>query len=152
MLVQVPHTKGDAFFMAGKEVSKSDRREVQQHEFEKFVKFVQDRAEIDLQYNPSTDLMQVQVNRIMQAESLDDLFSEMHLNGLTGLKDVPNGTIITITDYRLVKSTRADVSTALGTYAIINGVNPDGEEVVYDTSVERLVSFLLRADYLRGYR
>jgi hypothetical protein len=40
--------------MAGKEVSKSDRREVQQHEFEKFVKFVQDRAEIDLQYNPST--------------------------------------------------------------------------------------------------
>jgi hypothetical protein len=90
------------------------------------------------------ELTAQQVERILNAEGEADLFEAMEFGGLIGLKDVPDGTVLEIQSFRIVKGT--DNKGKLGVYAAIQAKDSNGTERGYDTSVPRIVAFLVQAE------
>ena len=136
-----------------KEVAPKEGTVAQPKPFERFVQYALERAVVDESFNATDDLVENQVNRILDAENIDDLFDAMELAGLKGFRDLENGTVLTVTDYRYVKSNRADLAGKLwnpdrneGAFVIVDAVNEDGEEIALNTSVIRLVSFFRKVE------
>jgi hypothetical protein len=91
------------------------------------------------------ELTAKQVELILNATGEADLFSAMEFGGLIGLKDVPDGTVLEIQSFRIVKGTGDKGK--LGVYAAIQAKGgPSGQERGYDTSVPRIVAFLVQAE------
>ena len=117
--------------------------------FEKFVKHIQDRAEIDASFNSADELAEKQVLKILTAENPNDLFGAMKLEGLTGLKDVEDGTELQINGFRLVRSARPDIKGRTEVYAVIDATDlATGEALALDTSIERILTFLVKAEQI----
>jgi hypothetical protein len=117
--------------------------------FDRFIQYVQERAEVDSAYAPADELVENQAEKILAANNVDELFEAMELAGLGNFQNLDNGTEITINDYRLVKSNRDDYSGRLKAFAIVNAVdNATGEELTLNTSIVRIVSFLRMAEVM----
>lgn len=130
-----------------KEVAVKDGQAGELRPFQRFIQYVQDRAELDEAFDPTDDLVEGQADRILNAENIDALFDAMELSELKGFRDLENGTELTILDYRLVKSNRDDLSGKLKAFAIVNVVDlSSGEEMTLNTSVLRIVSFLRKVE------
>ena len=115
--------------------------------FEKFVKHIQDRAELDSTFNSAEELAEKQVLKILTAENENDLFGAMKLEGLTGLRDLESGTELQINGYRLVKSARPDLQGRTMVYAVIDATDlATGEALALDTGIERVITFLVQAE------
>lgn len=125
---------------------------VEKTKFEKFIEFANARAELDASFATADELAVQQINKIVDAESLEDLYGAMKAQGLTGLRDLENGTELEIREYRLVRSANAELSGRTGVFAVVNAVNTDtGEDLALDTSIERILGFLLKCDQLEAY-
>lgn len=120
--------------------------------FEQFIRFAQQRAELDAGFETAEELAKDQVIKIADANSVDDLFGAMKTAGLIGLRDLDNGTELEIREYRLVKSSRDDLSGRMGVFAIISATDlSTGETLALDTSIERILGFLLKCDQLSAF-
>lgn len=118
--------------------------------YDRFAEYMRQRAEVEQTNFQATaeELTQEQVEKIMTADSEDALFAAMNFGGLTGLKDVENGTIIRINGYRVIQGTLG----SLGVYAILDATDPaDGTPLALDTGVERILGFLRMAEVLELY-
>lgn len=130
------------------EVAKTAKT-VQLTDFEKFVKFIQDRAEIDSSFSSADELAEKQVIKLLAAENMDSLFEGMRLEGLTGLRELENGTELQINAYRLVRSSRPDMQGRTSVYAIIDAVDlATGEALALDTGIERVITFLVKCEMI----
>lgn len=133
-------------------VAKKADGAVELSKFDKFVAFAQQRAELDATYNTSEELARDQVGKIVDAETIDDLFGAMKSQGLTGLRDLENGAELMIRGYRLVKSNNPELSGQTGVFAVIDAVDMvSGEDLALDTSIERIIGFLLRCDQMDAF-
>lgn len=120
--------------------------------FQKFVKFVQERAELDASFATADELVSDQVARISAAESADDLFGAMKIEGLTGLKDLENGTDIQIHGYRLLKSANAEMSGRTAVYTVMDATDlTTGEKLALDSGIERVLIFLIKCERLEMF-
>jgi len=136
--------KGKGRKMADKDVTVHTPRP-----FERFISYVQERAEVDSAFAPADELVEKQADNILTVDNVDALFEAMELAGLDNFQNLENGAEITILNYRLVKSNREDLSGKLGAFAIVQAVNEDGEELALNTSILRIVSFLRMAEVLK---
>ena len=133
-------------------VAKKDNGSVELSKFDQFVQFAQERAEADASYNTSEELAREQVIKIVDAETVDDLFGAMKSQGLTGLRDLENGTELLIRGYRLVKSNNPELSGRTGVFAVIDAVDTvSGEDLALDTSIERVIGFLLKCELISAF-
>jgi hypothetical protein len=133
-----------------KDVDVKSGEVTQPRPFERFIQYVQDRAEVDSAFNAGDDLVESQADKILTAENADALFEAMELTGLGNFQSLDNGTEVTINDFRLVKSARDDLSGKLKAFAIINVIdNSTGEELALNTSILRIVSFLRMAEVMQ---
>lgn len=131
-------------------VAKKENAELSK--FEAFIQFAQQRAELDASFATADELAKDQVEKIVDADTIDDLYAAMKNQGLTGLRDLENGTELEIREYRLVRSGNPELSGRTGVFAVINAVDlTTGEEVALDTSIERILGFLLKCDQLSAY-
>lgn len=113
----------------------------------RFARELVGRAEIENDFSAEgvgDELTEQQVERILNAQTEDELFEAMEFGGLIGLKDVPDGTVLEFFSFRIVKGT--DNKGKLGVYAAIQAKGPSGEERGYDTSVPRIIAFLMQAE------
>jgi hypothetical protein len=115
--------------------------------YQRVVNYLVERAEVDAgDYDPE-ELTAEQVDRIMVAANEDELFEAMKTAGLTGLKDLDNGTRITIHGFRLVAGTLG-----IGVYAILEATDPDtGENLALDTGVTRILAFLRMCEVMQKF-
>lgn len=109
---------------------------------EKFRQGMLSLAELEGSAGERVDELQArQIEQIMGARSEDQLFASMEMQGLTGLRDLDNGQVITITGYTVAKG--SGEYKGAGFYAIISAFDADtGEEMMLDTGVERIIGFL----------
>lgn len=120
--------------------------------YNQFLEYVQGRVQESDDYQVADELATEQVERIATAESLDEIFDAMRLQGLTGLRDLENGTEFEIRGFRLIRSTRDDISGRAGVYAIIDTIDLfDGKEMPVDTSIERVLVFLIKCEQLNMF-
>ena len=133
-------------------VAKKTDGTVELSKFDQFIAFAQERAELDASYNTSEELAREQVIKIVDAETVDDLFAAMKSQGLTGLRDLENGAELTIRGYRLVKSNNPELSGRTGVFAVIDAVDMvSGEDLALDTSIERAIAFLLKCEMIDAF-
>lgn len=117
--------------------------------YESFLTFVNSKISEGTDYNVTDELATEQVEKIAVSTDLDDLFGAMRLQGLIGLKDVDNGSEFEIRGYRIVRSTRDDMSGRVGVYAIMDAIDLfDGRAVALDSSIERVLAFLIKCEQL----
>jgi hypothetical protein len=127
--------------MSAKDVQPTSVSEVRP--YDRFVQYLQERATVENGDWSADELTRNQVNEIITAENEDALFAAMKTAGLTGLKDVENGTVITIHGFRLIQGQLGNI----GVYAVIDAVDPaTGEGLSLDTGVERVIAFLRMAE------
>lgn len=130
----------------------TENKEVATRPYDEFLQFVQARVEESEDYQIADELATKQVEQIAVADSLDGLFSAMRVAGLTGLRDLDNGSEIEIRGYRLIRSTRDDISGRAGVYAILDAVDLyDDRELPIDTSIERVLVFLIKCEQLKKF-
>jgi hypothetical protein len=122
-------------------------REEDQTPLQRFARELVMRAEVEENIDAEAtgdELTAIQVERILAAETDDELFEAMEFGGLVGLKDVPDGTVLEIQSFRIVKGT--DNKGKLGVYAAMQAKGQNGEERGYDTSVPRIIAFLVQCE------
>jgi hypothetical protein len=112
--------------------------------YEKFVNYSHQRAEVENTDWDAHEITESQITDIMSADSEDALFAAMQTAGLTGLRDLPNGTELELLSYRLVRG-----NLGMGVYAVIDAVNAaTAESIALDTGIERILAFLRMAEVM----
>lgn len=126
---------------------------ISQRPFEKFISYLQDRGvEEQAEISLSDDLSSDQMDAILQATSEEELLHAMQFLGLTGLRDLDNGTELTLYGWKFVLSNRPDISKRVGGYAVIDAAYTNtGEGVMLDTSVERVLACLRMFEFLNAF-
>lgn len=122
--------------MTSKQVSaKHDRPYTQ------FVTYIQQRAEVQGDFD-ADELTAEAADRILTAETEEDLFAAMKVAGLTGLQYLDNGTVIRIEGFKFLKG-----NLGVGAYAAIDAVDVStGERLALDTGIPRVLAFLRQAE------
>jgi hypothetical protein len=106
---------------------------------ERFHQYLIQRATIETAANADA-LADDQINEIFAATTEDQLWDAMKLDGLTALKDMNTGDLLTITGYRLSIGGTEFKTPA---YAIVDAYYTlNGMEIKLDTGVERVLGFL----------
>jgi hypothetical protein len=115
--------------------------------YQKMLAYMRERAEVTAsEYDPE-ELSADQVDRIMTATTEDELFKAMETAGLTGLKDLEDGTVIRIHSYRLVSG-----QLGIGVYAVLEADDPNtGEVLQLDTGVSRILAFLRMCEVMQKF-
>jgi hypothetical protein len=110
--------------------------------FEKFSMYLQQRAEVEMEI-VRQQLETDQLNAILSAETDEELDRAMELAGLTGLRDLPDGTEIQINSFHVAPGNRQEFASALGVFAVIEAqFVENGVRVNLDTSIVRVLGFL----------
>jgi hypothetical protein len=114
----------------------------------RFARELVNRADVEDDFSEAGDeLTAQQVEKLLAAQGEDELFEAMEFGGLIGLKDVPDGTVLEFLSFRIVKGT--DGKGKLGVYAAVQGKSlASGVERGYDTSVPRIIAFLVKAEQM----
>jgi hypothetical protein len=109
--------------------------------FQKFKAYCLDRADLE---GPqiAEELSTAQMNAILESSNPDDVFNALELAGLRGLKELDDGTEITIRGFHFVRGTRDDFANRLGVFVVMDVQYWDGTEAVHDTGVERIIGAL----------
>lgn len=120
--------------MAGKTVaSNSDSRP-----YQRFLDYIRERAVVDQGEFDAEELTARQIDQITTAETEEDLFAAMETEGLAALRDLPSGTNIRITGYRLLSGLLG-----VGVWAVLDASDPDtGADMPLNTGVPRILAFL----------
>jgi hypothetical protein len=108
--------------------------------YDRFITYLTQRAELETA--DFSDVAAQQVENILTAETADALFDAMALAGLQGLRDVAEGTAITIHNFRFISG-----ALGIGVYAVIDATDTNtGEGLALNTGVERVLAFLRMAE------
>lgn len=110
--------------------------------YEKFSEYCKDRADLDGQY-VIDDLRQGQINNIFAATTPEELDKAMEAAGLTGLRDLDDGTEIQINGYHLMRGNRDEFANGLGVFAVMDAqLLSDGTPIALDTGIDRIIGYL----------
>jgi len=111
-------------------------------QFERFVQYAKDRAAVEGSL-VGDELTESQMERILTATTQEELDNAMKLAGLTGLKDLADGTEIQINGYHLVPGSRSEFANKLGVFAVIDAqLVSNGAEIKLDTGILRIIGYL----------
>lgn len=124
-------------------------KRAQEREMDAFKHYIRERAQIEGGLIKD-ELSANQINDILSARTEEELEAAMEIQGLRGLRDVPNGTIIQINTFHVVPGSREEFANSLGVFAVIEGTmltktqlfGDVGTEVMLDTGVERIIAWL----------
>jgi hypothetical protein len=112
--------------------------------YQKFINYNLQRADVENTDWDGHEITEGQIADIMSAGDEDALFAAMNTAGLTGLRNLPNGTELELLSYRLVRG-----NLGIGVYAVIDAVNAaTAESMALDTGVERIIAFLRMAEVM----
>jgi hypothetical protein len=112
--------------------------------YQKFINYSLQRADVENTDWDAHEITEAQIAGIMSADSEDALFAAMQTAGLTGLRDLANGTELELLGYRLVRG-----NLGMGVYAVIDAVSAEtAESMALDTGVERVLAFLRMAEVM----
>lgn len=115
--------------------------------YQKFINYALQRADVENGDWDTHEITEAQIGDIMAAGDEEALFAAMQPAGLTGLRDLDNGTELEVHGYRLVRG-----NLGIGVYAVIDAVNTaTAESMALDTGVERVIAFLRMAEHLELY-
>lgn len=129
--------------MAGKSVVPADEN----RPYQKMLAYMRERAEVTASEFDPEELSADQVDQIMSATDEDTLFKAMETAGLTGLRDLDNGTVIRIHSYRLIAG-----QLGIGVYAVLEADDPNtGEVLQLDTGVSRILAFLRMCEVMNKF-
>jgi len=110
---------------------------------EQFKAYVVDRAALDGAVTDYSELQDAQLGDILGAATEDDLFAAMEKAGLTGLRDVSNGTELQINGFRFIAGSNSEFANRFGVFVIMDCQNlSNGTEMQIDTGIERIIGFL----------
>lgn len=106
---------------------------------QKFHRYLIQRAQVEGAAQAES-LIDQQMSDIFAAANPDDLWAAMALDGLTALKDMDNGELLTITGYHVAPGGSEYKSPA---YAVVDAFyTRTGQNITIDTGVERVLGFL----------
>lgn len=121
---------------------------VKRSDYEEFVAYLRDRAAIEGSLAVQK-LNEEQFQRILAAKTEDELEEAMELLGLTGLKEIENGTVIQINEFHLMPGTRSEFQNRLGVFAVIDvtllsdsKLGKTGTNLMMDTGIDRIIVWL----------
>lgn len=136
--------------MARKDIEAQAAQSAELTPYERFARMVQGRAVAEeAAGSTAADLAGIQVEKLLGAQTPSELFDAMEFEGLRGLRDIDGGSILRITGFKLVKSANEELSKGLGAYAVIEAhLDGDSEVTAYDTSIPRVIAWLIQAETL----
>jgi hypothetical protein len=109
---------------------------------------MRDRAELEGSL-AIQQLNEEQFQRIIAAKTEDELEAAMEMIGLTGLKELENGTVIQINEFHLMPGNRQEFANRLGVFAVLDitllsesRLGKPGTRVMMDTGIERIITWL----------
>ena len=112
---------------------------------DKFKAYAEQRAQLETD-NMRNELEASQMDRILSAQTEEELEAAMSIESLPGLNDIENGTILIFHGYHMVKSNRDDFKSTLGVYAVIDVEDRSGRRFQVNTGVTRIIGFLRAAE------
>src|ERR1700757_3094328 len=84
-----------------------------------FKRYVTDRAALDSSVSDYDGLQDAQLSSILSATSEDELFGAMERAGLTGLRDIEDGTEIQINGFRFIAGSNSEFANRFGVFVIM---------------------------------
>jgi hypothetical protein len=122
---------------------------VKRSDFDMFMEYVKQRASVE---GPMAmeKLTRDQTQAIITATTEEELEAAMEFAGVTGLRDVPNGTVIQFNGFHYVPGTRSEFKNRFETFAVMDCTvltatkrfGEIGTSVMLDTGVERIIAWL----------
>lgn len=116
--------------------------------YDQFVQYMRDRAELEGSL-AIQQLNEDQFNRIIAAKTEDELEAAMEMIGLTGLKELENGSVIQINEFHLMPGNRQEFANRLGVFAVLDitllsesRLGKPGTRIMMDTGIERIIMWL----------
>jgi hypothetical protein len=117
----------------------------------KLAEYLRARAEMEAPI-VAQELSEQQMDKILTAETPEELDEAMQLAGLIGLRDLENGTEIQINGFHVALGTRSEFMNQLGVFAVINCQDlSTGQEFNVDTGVQRVIAFLRMCEHFERF-
>src|SRR5215469_13732853 len=108
----------------------------------RFGTYLRERAELEAPI-VAAELSADQMNRILTAETPEELDEAMKLAGLIGLRDLDNGQEIQISGYHLAVGSRSEFMNRFGVFAVLQCTDLEsGQQFNADTGIERILAYL----------
>jgi hypothetical protein len=133
-----------------KDVATKDAGTVALRPYERFVQYMQERAEIqnndERSFNVSAQLM----DKILSAETMEDIW-EADEGGMVAGRDLIDVEQV-VRGYVVMKTTRDDFDNPLGVYVVVDAVRlEDGTEFVWNTGAAGIVAKLRAFEAMDGF-
>jgi hypothetical protein len=110
--------------------------------YDRFTAFVQKRAQEDAG-NAREELEEDQMQRIITAETEEEMEAALNMAGLVGLRTLDDGTEIRILSFRFAPGSNEQYANKLGVFVIMRVVLlATGQEISVDCGVERIIAAL----------
>lgn len=116
---------------------------------ERFAVYARDRAQLEASI-VAEELANAQGDAILTATTEEELDAAMQTASLMGLRELSDGTEITIHGFHYAPGSRSEFANRLGIFAVIEATvfddSGNGRSINLDTGVERVIKYLRMAE------